>query len=83
MLQNEVVRKHLDFSEPIALYQCGTIHHYSGAFRTLAQIESMMPGLALIEPGIVKCAEWWPDGPRVKPLPPVSHCIVGVVGRKP
>ena len=30
MLQNEVVRKHLDFTEPIALYQCGTLHHYSG-----------------------------------------------------
>src|SRR5919107_1224404 len=30
VLQNEVVRKHLDFTEPIALYQCGTLHHYSG-----------------------------------------------------
>jgi hypothetical protein len=135
VLENEVVRKHLDFSEPIALYQCGTMHHYtgdryaeimqeyidalpsgsyvalshffdpetsehsalarkmeevfihspmgSGAFRTRAQIESMLTGLELVEPGLVLCAEWWPDGPRVKPLVPVQQCIAGAVGRKP
>jgi S-adenosyl methyltransferase len=134
VLENEVVRKRLDFSEPIALYQCGTIHHYtgdryaeimqeyidalpsgsyvalshffdpeneftplarkmeeifihspmgSGSFRTRAQIESMLAGLELVEPGLVLCADWWPDGPRVKPLAPVQQCIVGAVGRKP
>jgi hypothetical protein len=135
VLQNEVVRKQLDFSEPIALYQCGTMHHYtgdryaeimqefidalpsgsyvalshfldpeteefsplarkmeeifihspmgSGAFRTRAEILSMLPGLELVEPGLVLCAEWWPDGPRVKPMPSVSYCIAGAVGRKP
>jgi SAM-dependent methyltransferase len=135
VLQNEVVRKYLDFSEPIALYQCGTMHHYtgehyaeimreyvdalpsgsyvalshffdpedeefsplarrmeevfihspmgSGAFRTRAQIESMLPGLELVDPGLVRCADWWPDGPRVKQMPNVSYCIVGAVGRKP
>ncbi|MCY7343530.1 MAG: SAM-dependent methyltransferase [Pseudonocardia sp.] len=135
VLQNEVVRKHLDFSEPIALYQCGTMHHYSGSryaeimkeyidalpsgsyvalshffdpetaeysslarkmeevfihspmgsgrFRTRAQIESMLSGLELIEPGLVLCADWWPDGPRVRPMYPVQQCIVGTVGRKP
>jgi hypothetical protein len=135
VLENPVVRRHLDFTRPIALYQCGTMHHYtgeryaeimqeyvdalpsgsyvalshffdpetsefsplarkmediflhspmgSGAFRTRAQIESMLPGLELIEPGIERCADWWPDGPRVKPLPTVSYCIVGAVGRKP
>jgi SAM-dependent methyltransferase len=135
VLKNEVVHKYLDFSEPIALYQCGTMHHYtgeryaeimreyvdalpsgsyvalshfydpetsefsplarkmeevfihspmgSGAFRTRAQIESMLPGLELVDPGLVLCADWWPDGPRVKPLPTVSYCIAGAVGRKP
>jgi SAM-dependent methyltransferase len=135
VLENEVVHKYLDFSEPIALYQCGTMHHYtgeryaeimqeyvdalpsgsyvalshfydpetdefsplarkmeevfihspmgSGSFRTRAQIESMLPGLDLVEPGLVLCADWWPDGPRVKPLPTVSYCIAGAVGRKP
>jgi len=135
VLENEVVRKHLDFSQPIALHQCGTMHHYtgerygeimqeyiealpsgsyvalshffdpetseysnlarkmeeifihspmgSGAFRTKAQIESMLQGLELVEPGLVRCADWWPDGPHVKPMAPVQYCIVGAVGRKP
>jgi SAM-dependent methyltransferase len=55
----------------------------SGVFRTRAEIEGMFPGLELIEPGLIRCADWWPDGPRIKPLEPVQHCIVGAVGRKP
>ncbi len=54
-----------------------------GWFRTWTEIESMFPGLELLEPGLTLCAEWWPDGPQVKPLQPVQHCIVGGVGRKP
>ena len=136
ILDDEIVRKHLDFSQPIALFQLGTLHHYdgerspgdimqeyieglpsgsyvalshffdpessehselarrmeqiflhspmgSGMFRTRTEIESMFPGLELVEPGLTRCADWWPDGPRVKPLDQVSHCIVGAVGRKP
>lgn len=136
ILEDEVVRKHLDFDEPIALFQLGTLHHYdgerspadimqeyvdalpsgsyvaishffdpetsefselarrmedtflhspmgTGVFRTRAQIESMFPGLELVEPGLVLCTDWWPDGPRLKPLAPVSYCIVGAIGRKP
>lgn len=136
VINNEIVRKHLDFTEPIALYQCGTLHHYSGErppgdimqeyidalppgsyialshfydpettehsalarkmediflhspmgsgwFRTRTEIENMLPGLDLVEPGLTLCDEWWPDGPRVKPLSPVQRCIVGAVGRKP
>jgi hypothetical protein len=135
VLENEFVRRYFDFTEPIALYQCGTFHHYSGGrhveimreyvdalpsgsfvvlshffdpetpdhgplarkmqdifvggpmgsgwFRTREQILSMLPGLELVDPGLVLCAEWWPDGPRVQPMSPVSHCIAGAVGRKP
>jgi SAM-dependent methyltransferase len=138
VLTDEVVRKHLDFSEPIALYQIGTFQHYdgkrrspadimaeyidalapgsyvaivhlfdpetppelhdlarrleraflnspmaSGWFRTRAEIEAMVAGLELIEPGLVCCADWWPDGPRIKPLDPALRCVAGVVGRKP
>ncbi|HLL66672.1 MAG TPA: SAM-dependent methyltransferase [Micromonosporaceae bacterium] len=135
VLDNEVVREHLDFSQPMALYQCGTLHHYtgsryadimreyidalapgsyvalshffdpetaedsalarrmediflhspmgSGTFRTRGQIEDMLPGLDLVEPGLVRCAEWRPDGALPEPLPSVSRCIVGAVGRKP
>ncbi len=136
ILRNEVVRKQLDFSEPIALFQMGTIHHYAGErapadimaayvdalpsgsivgishffdplteahsalarrmedvflhspmgtglFRTREVIEGMFPGLEMVEPGVVLCADWWPDGPRLKPLDEVQYCIAGGLGRKP
>ncbi|MGH9207454.1 MAG: SAM-dependent methyltransferase, partial [Acidimicrobiales bacterium] len=137
IINNEIVRKHLDFSEPIALFQLGTLHHYdgerspqsimaeyinalpsgsyvalshffdpettpelselarrmeqvflhspmgTGVFRTHAEIAGMLAGLELVAPGLVRCADWWPDGPRIKPLDPIQHCIAGAVGRKP
>ncbi|MGH3783175.1 MAG: SAM-dependent methyltransferase [Pseudonocardiaceae bacterium] len=137
ILNDEVVRKYLDFSEPIALFQVGTLHHYdgersprsimteyidalpsgsyvalshfldpettpelsdlarkmeqvflhspmgSGVFRTRTEIEGMFPGLELVDPGLVECINWWPDGPRIMPLDPVQYCIAGAVGRKP
>jgi hypothetical protein len=136
ILENEVVRKHIDFDRPLAFLQLGTLHHSvgeaskpaalmkeyidalpsgsyvamshfldpenehsalarkmedvfthspmgSGTFRTMAELEQLMPGLELVEPGIVQCAEWWPDGPRLNPLTPSQQCIAGVVGRKP
>lgn len=136
IINDRVVNRHLDFRQPIALLQLGTLHHYvgdrepgeimreyidalpsgsyvvlshffdpedngdhsalarrmeerfmhspmgSGVFRTREQIEAMLPGLELIDPGLVRCADWWPDGPRIKPLQPVSNCIVGAVGYK-
>jgi SAM-dependent methyltransferase len=136
VINNEVVRKHLDFSQPIALFQLGTIHHYAGErspesimqeyidalapgsyvaishfldpetdehselarrmedvflhspmgtglFRTHSAIMSMFPGLDMVDPGLVRCVDWWPDGPRIKDLDPVQYCIAGAVGRKP
>ncbi|HEY0640277.1 MAG TPA: SAM-dependent methyltransferase [Pseudonocardiaceae bacterium] len=135
VLGDGVVRKYLDFSEPIALFQLGTLHHYDGArppadimreyidalpsgsyvaishffdpqteehselarrmedvfvhspmgsgrFRTQDEILGMFNGLDLVPPGLTLCAEWWPDGPRLRPLDQVSHCIVGAVARK-
>jgi hypothetical protein len=52
-------------------------------FRTHEQILAMMNGLDLLEPGLVTLADWWPDGPRLRPLAPVQKLIVGAVGRKP
>ncbi|MGW5646700.1 SAM-dependent methyltransferase [Saccharopolyspora sp. NPDC003752] len=136
ILQDEIVNRHLDLSEPVALFQLGTLHHYdgerppadimreyvealpsgsyvaishfldpeteeynelarrmeqaflhspmgTGVFRTRAEIEAMFPGLEFIDPGLVKCADWWPTGPRLNPLYPVQHCIAGAVARKP
>ncbi|MFG1814845.1 SAM-dependent methyltransferase [Kribbella sp. NPDC049174] len=124
----------LDFDQPIAVIQNGTIHHYlgddapqlmqkyvdavvpgsytviahfldpqtpehseiarkmeekfthspmgSGVFRTYDEIRAMFPGQELVPPGLVLCDDWWPDGPRVKPLNQVEECIAGGVGRK-
>ncbi|MGH3721046.1 MAG: SAM-dependent methyltransferase [Pseudonocardiaceae bacterium] len=136
IINSAIVRRYLDFSEPIALFQLGTLHHYdgerspqsimaeyidalpsgsyvaishfldpetpelselarrveraflhspmgSGVFRTRAEIAGMFPGLELVEPGLVRCADWWSDGPRIKPLDPIQHCIAGAIGRKP
>ncbi|WP_306356801.1 MULTISPECIES: SAM-dependent methyltransferase [unclassified Nocardia] len=134
VMNHPTVRAHLDFDEPIALFQIGTLHHYldddagalmrtyvdalpsgsyvaiahffdpetpehselarkmedkfvhspmgSGRFRTRAQIDAMFDGLEMVDPGVVLCDEWWPDGPRLRPLESVRHCIAGGVGRK-
>lgn len=52
-------------------------------FRTRAEIETMLAGLDLLEPGLVQPADWWPEGPRVQQLKLADHCLVGAVGRKP
>jgi hypothetical protein len=136
IINDAVVRKYLNFSEPMALFQIGTLPFYNGerspqsimaeyidalpsgsyvaishfidpetselsefarrleqaflrspmgrgVFRTRTEIEGMLTGLELLDPGLVLCADWWPDGPRVKPLDSVQNCIVGAVGRKP
>jgi S-adenosyl methyltransferase len=55
----------------------------SGTFRTRAELLELFDGLELVEPGLTLCADWWPDGPRLKPLNQVQQCIAGAVGRKP
>lgn len=135
ILENEEIRKHIDFSQPLVLLQMGTLHHYdgprerpaqimrtfvdalpagsyvglshfldpedqysevarkmehmflhspmgSGTFRTRAELLELYTGLDLVDPGLTLCAQWWPDGPQLKPLNPVQRCIAGAVGRK-
>lgn len=55
----------------------------SGRFRTRAEIQGLFPGLDMVDPGIVPCFQWWPDGPQLKTEDPVQRCIVGGVGIKP
>lgn len=135
VLEDGVVRTHLDLTEPIALLQVGTLHHYtgeqnpadimqqyidalpsgsyvaishfldpenqysevarkmediflhspmgSGSFRTKAELQKLFHGLEMIDPGLTLCADWWPDGPRLKPLNQVQQCIAGGIARKP
>lgn len=138
VLDDPTVRKHLDFAEPIALFQLGTLHHHAGSptpqevmaeyvdalpsgsyvalthfldpedggevsglarrmegvflrsplgagyFRTRPEIEAMFPpGLEMVPPGLVECAEWWPDGPHLRPLTVPQRAVVGGIARKP
>jgi hypothetical protein len=55
----------------------------SGWFRTIDRIDDMLPGLELIEPGMVPLADWWPNGPRVRPMAPIQRLLIGAVARKP
>lgn len=134
VLGNPEVREFLDFTQPIALIQNGTMHHYlgddgpglikqyadalvsgsyvvishfsdpetpehsktaraleerfthspmgSGLFRTHEEIAEMFGDLEMVAPGLVLCDEWWPDGPRVKPLSQIEECISGGIARK-
>jgi hypothetical protein len=54
----------------------------SGVFRTRKQLLEFFPDQELVPPGLVLCDDWWPDGPRIKPLNQVEECIAGAVGRK-
>lgn len=136
ILENEAVRRYIDFDEPLAFLQLGTLHHFdgprerpaelmrefidalpsgsfvaishfldpqdehsavarrmedvflhspmgSGTFRTHDELLELFAGLEFVEPGLVRCADWWPDGPRLKPLNPVQYCIAGGVAWKP
>ncbi|GAA1241801.1 SAM-dependent methyltransferase [Prauserella halophila] len=136
VLDNEIVRARLDLTQPIALLQIGTLHHYegpaeapaelmqryydrlasgsyvaishfldpenehtpmarraedkfrhspmgSGTFRTLDEIRALFGDLELVEPGVIRLADWWQDGPRLAPLNEAQHCIAGGVARKP
>jgi S-adenosyl methyltransferase len=136
LLAHPTVTHNLDWSRPIGLMQCGTLHHVgaednpnglmeryiealpsgsyvavshffdpadgtelselasalavnlrnavgSGWCRTYSQIESLFCGLELVEPGLVPAADWWPDGPRTRPLADVERVAYGAVARKP
>ncbi|MEA5359445.1 SAM-dependent methyltransferase [Amycolatopsis sp., V23-08] len=50
--------------------------------RTEQEIEELLPGLEIVDPGIVLLANWWPDGPSLKPLNSAQRLIAGVVARK-
>ncbi|MGW1640475.1 SAM-dependent methyltransferase [Streptomyces lavendulae] len=55
----------------------------SGVFSTRAELEELFNGLDMVQPGLVRCADWWPDGPQLKPLNAAQRCIAGGVAHKP
>ncbi|GAA4552237.1 SAM-dependent methyltransferase [Amycolatopsis samaneae] len=137
ILGDDLVRKHLDWSRPIAVLFVATLHHYKGArdraaeitreyvdalppgsyvaishlldprdegdheamaafetavkrgslggvtARTEQEIAELVRGLDLVEPGIVRLLDWWPDGPSLRPPNVAQRLMAGVVARKP
>lgn len=55
----------------------------SGTFRTKSEIEGLFPGLEMVTPGVVECANWWPDGPQLKQDDEAQRYFACGVGRKP
>jgi hypothetical protein len=55
----------------------------SGYFRTRPQIEGYFAGLELIEPGVVRLNDWWPDGPLLTAHTTADQVLLGGVARKP
>jgi S-adenosyl methyltransferase len=51
--------------------------------RSAERIVDLLPGLELLEPGLVPVGDWRPDGPRAGVLSPIQKLIVGAVARKP
>ncbi|OZM71302.1 hypothetical protein CFN78_21160 [Amycolatopsis antarctica] len=52
-------------------------------FRTRGEIEAMFHDLVFVSPGLTLLPDWWPDGPRVRPLEDVQQLILGGLARKP
>ena len=52
-------------------------------YRTRTEIQAMLAGLDLLEPGLVELDQWWPGGPALTPPYLVERLILGAVGRKP
>jgi SAM-dependent methyltransferase len=59
------------------------VEGFGAWFRPMDRIEALLPGLEVLEPGLVPLSEWWPDGPRDRPLGAMQRLFVGGVGRKP
>ncbi|WP_239153925.1 SAM-dependent methyltransferase [Amycolatopsis sp. FDAARGOS 1241] len=50
--------------------------------RTRAEITEPFDNLELVRPGLVELVNWWPDGPRLKPLNVAQRLFAGGVARK-
>jgi hypothetical protein len=55
----------------------------SGWWRSSERILAMLPGLELLEPGLVPLNDWWPAGPQLEPPHEGESLIAGCVARKP
>ena len=52
-------------------------------FRPREEIEAFFAGLQVVEPGIGRLRDWWPDGPLLATASKEDEMILGGVARKP
>jgi hypothetical protein len=52
-------------------------------FRPRAEIAKFFDGLQLVDPGVGRLRDWWPDGPLLAPSSKEDDMILGGVARKP
>lgn len=137
LLGHPEVTRRIDFSRPLALIQCSTLHHVpderrpaeivdeyraalppgsylalahafdpgddgyftrlcrgiersfrdsgfgSVTYRPRAELARFFGDFDLVEPGIELLVNWWPPGPRLRPLEDGDHLMAGGVARKP
>ncbi|MEA5365390.1 SAM-dependent methyltransferase [Amycolatopsis sp., V23-08] len=50
--------------------------------RTENAVERLFTGFDLLDPGLVRLADWWPDGPLLHTPPPAHQFALGGVGIK-
>jgi hypothetical protein len=52
-------------------------------FRPRAEVERFFEGLELVEPGVSRLRDWWPDGPLMAAPAKEDELLLGGVARKP
>jgi S-adenosyl methyltransferase len=55
----------------------------SGYFRSRSEIEAFFGDLELVDPGVARLNDWWPDGPSLKPRTVEDEVVIGGLARKP
>ncbi|OLT45466.1 hypothetical protein BJF85_18795 [Saccharomonospora sp. CUA-673] len=55
----------------------------SGFFRTREQLTRFLHGTELLDPGLVRLEDWWPNGPHLQPLTVADQVALAGVARKP
>ncbi|MGO4636564.1 SAM-dependent methyltransferase, partial [Streptomyces sp. 2RAF24] len=73
-----------EYSETARMMEGMFLHSMmgSGTFSTRDELKDLFNGLEMVDPGLVRCADWRRDDPRTEQNA-AQQCIAGGVARKP